>query len=365
MSLTPAEQKDLKDLIESKGAIRFPSMLLDWNRSDNHRMMPWKGEKDPYRIWLSEIILQQTRVEQGLKYYENFTRLFPTVEALAKAPEASIFKAWEGLGYYSRCRNLIATAKYIANDLGGKFPSTYEEILALKGVGPYTAAAIASFAFSLPQAVLDGNVFRVLSRILELQLPVDSTAGKKGFAFLATELLPTDEPAAYNQAIMDFGATVCKPVPACLVCFYQDHCPAYAHGLQDELPIKTKKLKTKNRYLNYFLLQFRDEIAIRQRVEKDIWQDLHEFPLIETTSAVNNEEALSLFETQYRLPPYRLRMKSEFRQKLSHQTIHFQLLHLIAELKPDLPNFTWNKKEEWKSFAFPRSLQQFLTAELG
>jgi len=365
MSLTTAEQQELKELIKAKAASRFAPMLLDWNRTINDRAMPWKGEKDPYRIWLSEIILQQTRVEQGLKYYENFIRLFPTVGDLANAPESTVFKAWEGLGYYSRCRNLIASARFISGELGGSFPSTYEDILALKGVGPYTAAAISSFAFSLPHAVLDGNVFRVLSRILELQLPVDSTAGKKAFSFLASELLPPTEPAAYNQAIMDFGATVCKPVPACASCFYKDHCPAYKHGVQDELPVKTKKLRNTHRYFNYYLLQVNDEIAIRQRIEKDIWQDLHEFPLIETYHEIEEQKALALFASQYQLSPYKLKLKTKFIQKLSHQTIHFQVLHLIVEVKPELPHFTWKKKQEWKSFAFPRSLQQFLTAELA
>ncbi|MGN6164468.1 MAG: A/G-specific adenine glycosylase, partial [Flavisolibacter sp.] len=175
----------------------FVEGLLKWNSKSNKRQMPWKGEKDPYKIWLSEIILQQTRVEQGLKYYENFIKTFPTIDALAKAPEEKVFKLWEGLGYYSRCRNLIATAEYIAEELKGVFPSNYEAILKLKGIGSYTAAAIASFAYNLPYAVLDGNVFRVLSRILDIERPIDTTEGKKKCSAVAQDILPTSKAGEY------------------------------------------------------------------------------------------------------------------------------------------------------------------------
>src|SRR5437868_3718798 len=188
----------------------FTNSLLNWNRKYNKRQMPWKGEKDPYKIWLSEIILQQTRVEQGWNYYHQFVENFPTVIHLAKAPETKVFKLWEGLGYYSRCKNLIATAKIIASKHKGKFPEAYEDIISLKGVGSYTAAAIASFAFDLPFAVVDGNVFRVLSRFFGIATAIDSTAGKKMFTQLAAELLDKKHPGIYNQALMDFGAVVCK-----------------------------------------------------------------------------------------------------------------------------------------------------------
>ena len=190
--------------------------------------MPWKGEKDPYRIWLSEIILQQTRVEQGLSYYNNFIRTFPDIHKLAKAQDTTIFKLWEGLGYYTRCRNLIATARYISKELKGKFPSSYEDILALKGIGPYTAAAISSFAFNLPHAVVDGNVFRVLARIFGIDIPVDSAAGKNFFTILANELLDAKQPGLFNQAIMDFGAVQCKPAaPLCTTCVFKKTCAAF------------------------------------------------------------------------------------------------------------------------------------------
>ena len=189
----------------------FSKRLLHWNKIQNKRAMPWKGEKDPYKIWLSEIILQQTRVEQGWNYYNRFVSTFPNIKKLAAAPEEKVFKLWEGLGYYTRCKNLIATAKFIAKEKQGEFPNAYNEILDLKGVGPYTAAAIASFAFNLPHAVVDGNVFRVLARFFGIETATDSTTGKKLFSGLAEELLDKKLPGIYNQAIMDFGAMICKP----------------------------------------------------------------------------------------------------------------------------------------------------------
>ena len=197
----------------------FTNKLLQWNKRENIRSMPWKGEKDPYKIWISEIILQQTRVQQGVAYYNRFIKAWPTIKSLAKATEQEVYKLWEGLGYYSRCRNLIASAKYINDELGARFPEKYEDILSLKGIGDYTAAAIASFAFNQPYAVVDGNVFRVLARFFGIKTPVDTTEGKKLFRKLANELIDKKNPGEYNQAIMDFGAVVCKPVlPKCNEC---------------------------------------------------------------------------------------------------------------------------------------------------
>src|SRR5579875_533215 len=226
----------------------FVKGLLRWNETGNQRPMPWKGEKNPYKIWLSEIMLQQTRVEQGVHYYQRFVDAFPTVQHLAHAPEQQVFKLWEGLGYYSRCKNLIATAQYITQNLNGVFPNTYEALLNLRGIGPYTAAAIGSFAYNLPYAVLDGNVFRVLSRIFDIETPIDTTEGKKLFAALAQQLLPKHKACTYNQAIMDFGATVCKPVPECAHCFFNQQCAAYLHNKQLLLPVKSKQLQVKERW---------------------------------------------------------------------------------------------------------------------
>src|SRR5262245_7782259 len=253
----------------------FTKKLLTWNKSSNKRQMPWKGEKDPYKIWLSEIILQQTRVEQGLEYYKKFIAKFPTVHDLAKAPEQQVFKLWEGLGYYTRCKNLVATAKVISKEKGGKFPNTYEDIKSLKGIGPYTAAAIASFAFNLPYAVVDGNVFRVLARVFGISKATDSTKGKSFFNELATELLDTKQPGLYNQAIMDFGATVCKPaLPLCTKCVMKNNCYAFLNDRVNELPVKEKKINIKKRWFYYLVMEYKNEIVVRQRTGKDIWQQL-------------------------------------------------------------------------------------------
>src|SRR6201995_4110576 len=260
---------------------KFTNILLKWHRGENNRKMPWKGEKNPYKIWLSEVILQQTRVDQGWAYYEKFLDAFPTVHDLAHAPEQKVFKLWEGLGYYNRCRNLIATAKKIDAEYNGEFPNTYEEILALKGIGPYTAAAIASFAFRLPHAVVDGNVTRVLSRYFGDSTPIDSTAGKKLFSNLADALLDREQADLYNQAIMDFGATVCLPRnPLCVDCVQRDGCQAMQKGLTTQLPVKEKSIRKKQRWFYYFIVETADDkIYIRQRTGKDIWEGLYEFVL--------------------------------------------------------------------------------------
>ncbi len=353
-----------KQLVEKEGVSQvsrgeqFARDLLHWNRYDNHRQMPWKGEKDPYKIWLSEVMLQQTRVEQGIKYYQNFIAAFPDVHALAKAPEEKIFKLWEGLGYYSRCRNLIQTAKYISTELGGAFPQSYEGILALKGVGTYTAAAIASFAFNLPYAVLDGNVFRVLSRIFDKEIPIDSTAGKKEFAALAQDILPQSRAGEYNQAIMDFGATICKPVPLCGGCFFNDKCFAYLTGKQQLLPVKEKKLTLKKRWLNYFMVQYGEELLIRQRSGKDIWHGLHEFLLIETEKSLKPKVLQTLFQEQMGIRDYTVIREWKTKQALSHQRICFHLFHFRIRRKKKVEGYQWTKLSDLQHLAFPRTLQE-------
>ncbi len=345
--------------------LNFSDVLLSWNKTDNDREMPWKGEKNPYKIWISEIILQQTRVEYGLLYYTNFISKFPDVKSLATADEKEVFKSWEGLGYYSRCRNLLASAKIIQEELGGKFPDTYEGILALKGVGPYTASAIASFAYNLPHAVLDGNVFRVLSRYLGVDLPIDSTAGKKFFSEKANELLAGHSPSDFNQAIMDFGATVCKPFqPLCLNCPLQADCIAYSTNKVDLLPVKEKKLTKRKRFFTYLVVKYKEKYYIRQRVEKDIWQDLHEFILLETKSVLNkkglllSEEFTSLFQNI----SFEIENMSEVsKQTLSHQVIAGRFFHI--EIKKPLKSETGYQLVTFKqlqNLAFPK----FITAHL-
>ncbi|MBL7745216.1 MAG: A/G-specific adenine glycosylase [Chitinophagaceae bacterium] len=349
----------------SKKLQEFSRILLKWNHEKNTRQMPWKGEKDPYKIWLSEIILQQTRVEQGLNYYNNFIRIFPDVHKLAKAPEEKVFKLWEGLGYYSRCRNLIASAKYISNDLKGKFPASYEHIKALKGVGPYTAAAISSFAYNLPHAVVDGNVFRVLARIFGIYTPIDSTEGKKKFTELADELLDKKQAGLYNQSIMDFGAVICKPAPACHQCPFPKKCYAFQHGKITELPVKEKKLIIKKRWFYYFLLEYKGEIAIRQRTGKDIWQQLYEFPMIETKKDHDLKTVLAKAEKNGIIgrKKYTILSVSEiYKQQLSHQLIAGQFITIKLSVKQySVNDWLWLNKIKLKKYAFPKFINHYLS----
>lgn len=327
--------------------------------------MPWKGEKDPYKIWLSEIILQQTRVEQGLKYYERFIETFPTVRHLAAAPDQQVFKLWEGLGYYSRCKNLLVAARYIVNDLDGVFPSDYNEILKLKGVGSYTAAAIASFAFNQPYAVLDGNVFRVLSRIYDIETPIDTTAGKKHFSQLADRQLSREQPGAYNQAIMDFGATICKPFPECAACFFNDRCEAFLQGKQLLLPVKEKKVAVKERWFNYVVVQHKNAFAIKKRASRDIWQNLYEFPLIETPGPVPVEDLQIQLENNFGFSHGEIilhKEKFETKQRLTHQVINFSFYQAEIKAIKDISGFIWIGAGQLNQYPFPKTLQEYVSS---
>ena len=343
----------------------FFEILIKWNRNQNKREMPWKGEKDPYRIWISEIILQQTRVQQGLAYYNRFIKAWPTLKSLAKATGQEVYKLWEGLGYYSRCRNLISSAKYINDELGGRFPEKYEDILSLKGIGDYTAAAIASFAFNQPYAVVDGNVFRVLARFFGIQTPVDTTEGKKLFRGLANELIDKKNPGEYNQAIMDFGAVVCKPVlPECNECPLQKKCIAYQNKLVSILPIKEKNIKNRQRFFNYLLVEYGNKIYINHRTEKDIWQNLYEFILIETESLVAEKEFLNcssitslFYENNFKVS----KISKTFSQKLTHQTITGRFFHInIKNPVITLKKYKAVSRNELKKLAFPKFIASYL-----
>lgn len=343
----------------------FSITLLKWNSAKNDRKMPWKGEKDPYKIWLSEIILQQTRVEQGLGYYERILKAFPTIKKLAKADDNQVFKLWEGLGYYSRCRNLLETARFIVDKKKGVFPTAYEEIRALKGVGDYTAAAIASFAYNLPYAVVDGNVFRVLARIFGIDLPIDSTEGKKKFTELANTLLDKKEPGLFNQAIMDFGAVLCKPMPPlCGQCPFKKTCVAFAEGKVAQLPVKQKKIAIKHRWFYYFIPSFRGKVPVLIRTAKDIWQGLTEFPLLEVSGEQSLKVILKQAEKNGLLPKegYKLEMVSPlFKQTLSHQLIAGQFISVQLKKKPALAtHWKWIDRDELTKEAFPQFINQYL-----
>jgi len=355
----------------------FTQKLLYWNEIENDRPMPWKGEKDPYKIWLSEIILQQTRVEQGWSYYEKFTKAFPSVQDLAKAKEEKVFKLWEGLGYYNRCKNLLFTAKEIVKKYNGVFPNTYEELLSLKGVGPYTAAAIASFAYNLPYAVLDGNVFRVLSRFYGIHTPTDSKEGLLIFNELAQKNLAPHQAGIYNQALMDFGATICKPLaPNCAHCNLQSKCVAYQQGLVNQLPIKIKSIQRKKRQFDFFCFQYKNTWWIQKRGEGDIWQNLFQFYVVENTSmrplTVSYmthilQDQLGVKNQNFESGGIELNRKNVspiFSQTLTHQLLQARFIWVKLKQKPKLyDNDLWVSATSLKKYAFPKIINDFLKTQ--
>ena len=329
--------------------------------------MPWRGEKDPYKIWISEIILQQTRVAQGLEYYNRFIKAFPTIHDLAKAQEADVYKLWEGLGYYTRCKNIIHTAKYISHDLNGVFPKTYEEILKLKGIGDYTASAIASFAFGLPHAVVDGNVYRVLSRYFGMYEPVDSPSGKKKFNLLANELLDKQYPGLYNQAIMDFGADVCTPRGVnCNICCLKTKCVAFKTNTVGDLPVKEKRILIKHRWFYYLVIKCKSKYYIQKRSSKDIWQNLYEFLLIETPTAHSLKEikATSAFKKIMHGTGYTITEVSPLiKQKLTHQNLHIQFIQIeIAKPLDNDKGYELVSGSKIALLPFPKTIASYITA---
>jgi A/G-specific adenine glycosylase len=341
----------------------FQQQLLDWYRPEA-RPLPWKGIQNPYHIWLSEIILQQTRVEQGRDYYLRFVEAYPRIEDLAAAPDDEVMKLWEGLGYYSRARNLLSAARYVVDELGGAFPTTYTQIRQLKGVGPYTAAAIASFAFNLPHAVVDGNVFRVLSRFFGIATPQDSTEGKKQFAQLAESLLDVNQAARYNQAIMDFGATVCLPrAPKCSQCPLRGACVALHEQRVAELPVKSKKILKSERYFHYFLLNYAGKIFIQKREEKDIWMHLYQFPLWESTHLDLRSDAVKARLSENWHLTTQVRQSSKvFQQVLTHQLVLVRFWELdLNELPEMIPqNWILIPREDLGKYAFPKVIDRYL-----
>jgi len=305
----------------------FSKTLNHWY-SNNKRALPWRQTKDPYYIWLSEIILQQTQVAQGLPYYSKFTEEFPSVFHLANAEESSVLKLWQGLGYYSRARNLHATAKYIANELNGEFPNTYKDLLKLKGIGDYTASAIASICFNKTEAVVDGNVYRVLARYFGIDTPINSSKGAKEFKQLAQELIDKKNPAEFNQAIMEFGATQCKPQnPNCSMCPFKTSCIAFNKNRISELPVKIKSAKAKKKYFNFLVFIDNDEKTILEKREgKGIWQNLYQFPLIETDKNLEFEDFKKLARNHHLLKEssFELSLYNDavIIHKLSHQHLY-------------------------------------------
>lgn len=340
----------------------FTARLMDWHRRHNTRTLPWKEERDPYKIWLSEIILQQTRAAQGLPYYQKFIAAFPCIEDLAAAPDDAVFKLWEGLGYYSRCRNLLTTARFIAGEHNGVFPDSYEGILRLKGVGPYTAAAIASFAFGLPNAVVDGNVYRVLARVFGVRTPTDSSEGKKEFQSLADKLLDVHDPGGFNQAMMDLGATVCLPQsPRCEICPVEEMCIARREGLIDLLPIRTKRQPVKTRFFHFIILRHGHAMWLQQRSGDDIWRGLYQ-PLLIEADAPLDAAALQLRPELQGIGSLAERpdFLGEMQQRLTHQLICSRFFELRLGSAACSPHEGfWLPLSAVGDYAMPRTLKIF------
>ena len=329
---------------------KFSKKVINWYLQ-NKRDLPWRNTRDAYKIWLSEIILQQTRVEQGLPYYEKFVSAFPSINDLAKAPEDKVMKLWQGLGYYSRARNLHFAAKWVMTEHKGKFPKEYAQILKMKGVGEYTAAAIASFAYDLPHPVLDGNVYRILSRIFGIHDAIDSSTGKKIFMQKLHELLPPSEAANFNQSIMEFGAVQCVPKnPNCQDCIFKSDCYAHLNDKIDLLPIKEKKLVKKDRHFYYLISSDGKNTIIRKRNDKDIWHSLYEFPLFEKPIQ-SKEKIIYQSEVQKHL--------------LTHQNIYFQFTVVkVKSLKAKGDELIVPLKD-LEEYAFPKIMHDFISKKLN
>lgn len=345
----------------------FAHEIVAWYET-NKRILPWRGITNPYLIWLSEIILQQTRVEQGREYYHAFAENFPDVQSLAKAKEDKVLKCWQGLGYYSRARNLHATAKQIVKNYGGNFPASYNELLKLKGIGPYTAAAIASLAFGLPHAVVDGNVYRILSRYFGIQTPIDSAKGKEEFSKLANRLLKKQNPGIFNQAMMEFGAIQCKPAnPDCAVCPFQASCFAFSKSSITKLPVKEKKTQVRNRWFYYLVLNYTNSVYLKKRTEKDIWKGLFDFPLLETKEKVSEKNLFALPEFQKTIGKKKYTVRSvskEFRHVLSHQKLHARFIEIEIYSPLSTKKLKCVNCNDIDKYAVPRLIEKYWNRKL-
>lgn len=341
--------------------MNFSNSLIRWYLQ-NKRDLPWRDTQNPYFIWLSEIMLQQTRVAQGMPYFFAFTEAFPTVFDLAEASEQEVLKLWQGLGYYSRARNLHKTAQYIAFELDGIFPTNYKDLLLLKGVGDYTAAAIASFSYNEVVPVVDGNVYRVLSRCFDIETDISQPSARKEFQEIALALMPKDNPAIFNQAIMEFGALQCVPKsPNCSICIMNDSCLALQKNKVDKLPVKSKKVKIRNRFLNYLIFEDQDQkTIIQQRTDKGIWHNLYEFPLIETEKEEDFEifsvKILNNFKNNNEIHSISELNQKSLIHKLTHQHLHlkFWKVKVLGEITDGIDY------ESLKKFPFPIVLFNFI-----
>jgi A/G-specific adenine glycosylase len=346
--------------------------LIKWYNK-NKRDLPWRKTHDPYKIWVSEIIFQQTRIDQGTEYYNRFMLEFPKIELLAKATPERVMKLWQGLGYYTRARNLHYTAKEIVLKFNAQIPDMYDELIRLKGIGDYTACAILSIAFGKPYAVVDGNVIRVISRVHGINKPVDDASVTKQIKQLAKELMPVKEPGTYNQAIMEFGALQCKPQnPDCSSCCLKKYCLAFKKEIVKEIPFKNNGTKVKNRFLNYFLIGFQHQKTkyyyIHKRTDDDIWKNLYDLPCIETagkTDYIELQKKKNWKKIFGKRKPFLIKASAEHKHKLSHQTLHavFYIVTLPDALKNPSPGLKEITIEQFHDFPVPRLIEKFLVTQ--
>lgn len=342
--------------------MKISSLILNWYHT-HKRNLPWRSKKSPYKVWLSEIILQQTRVAQGLSYYNEFLSHYPTVKDLAEAKEEDVLKLWQGLGYYSRARNLHDSAKHIYYELNGQFPKSYKDLIKLKGVGPYTAAAISSICYNEAKAVVDGNVYRVLSRIFEIDTPINSSAGIKEFQLLANQLIDKVNPGDYNQGLMELGATVCSPKkPKCNLCPIAEKCKSSNKTSAELYPVKKKAKAVKNRYLNYYCINTKGAILVKKRKEKDIWLNLYDFPLIESKceSAENEHYHIKNIKTLIGEEDCDIIHMEDTKHNLSHQTLHIKIT--MVNLKEIRLNHSFKKvsRAELLKLPVPKPIERFI-----
>ncbi|MCR5658055.1 MAG: A/G-specific adenine glycosylase [Bacteroidales bacterium] len=340
--------------------------LLDWF-AVNRRDLPWRQSPTPYQVWLSEVILQQTRVNQGRDYYLRFIERWPTVTDLAQASEEEVLKMWQGLGYYSRARNLHHCAQQVMNEYNGQFPADFEKLKHLKGIGNYTAAAIASIAFNLPHAVVDGNVYRVLARLYDIDTPININEGQNLFARLADELLNQKQPSLHNQAMMEFGALHCTPKsPNCLHCPLQAQCLAFAHQTVMQRPVKLQKLKVTKRYFNYLVIKVKDSVYLHKRNANDIWKNLYDFPCIESEKNMSAEEVIAseAFVQLIGKTPFTItKVSPVFTHKLTHRTILAQFIEIKLEqklLQIETKDLFLTRETDLGNFPIPRLIDLYL-----
>lgn len=352
--------------------MKFSTKIIRWYKK-NKRDLPWRKTTDPYKIWLSEIILQQTRIDQGLEYYLKLSSNYPDINSLAKATEEQVLKLWQGLGYYTRARNMHSTANIIVEKYHGQFPENYSDIIKLKGIGDYTAAAIVSFAYNMAYPVVDGNVFRLVSRIYGIKTPINSTKGKKEIYEIALDLIDKKQAGEFNQAIMEFGALQCKPHnPDCNICIFKSDCKAFNNKMISEIPVKINKIKIRKRYFHYLLFSYNENIYLNKRTTNDIWKNLYDFPHVEVDHFIPNITINEEIANHFKVAKDQIQIQNisdEYKHILTHQRISarfynipFQdqmLFHKINSLNGN--QFICINKETIKQYPLPRLIDKYLT----